>query len=87
MKIPKEFQGEFQGKFKENSLFHDDCGKITGELFENSKRNSRDNYLGIPGIFLELFGRDQGGIRKEFGRLPEGFLGTRFTILVLALFH
>jgi hypothetical protein len=74
MRISKEFQGEFQGKFKENSLFHDDCGKITGELLEDSKRKSRR----IPGIItwesLVYSKRNLGGIWEESVRNSVGFL-------------
>ena len=61
--------------------------RILGEFKEEFQENSRDNSLGIPGVFLEDSGKNSGGIREASRRLLEGFLGTRFTILVLALFH
>ena len=61
--------------------------RILGEFKEEFQENSRDNSLGIPDVFLEDSGKNSGGIREASRRLLEGFLGTRFTILVLALFH
>ena len=86
-RISRGIPGQISGKFLIPRWLRKNYRRIVGGFKEEIQENSRDNYLGIPGIFLEEFGRDLGGIRKEFGRLPEGFLGTCFTILVLALFH
>ena len=109
MRIPREFQGEFLGKFQENSMTT--IGKISRwfqksyrRIVEEFKTEFQENFRRIPGIIswdtLMYSWRDPGGFRegsrrllrrfrKASRRLPDlgRFLGTRFTILVLALFH
>ena len=74
MRILREFQGEFQGKFQENSMRT--TGKIPRWFQKKSKENSKDNSLGIPGLFQEAL---LGGTSRN---LPGNTLYNFSTCLV-----
>ena len=85
MRIPREFQGEFLGKFQENSMttigkiprwFQKSCRRIVEEY----KTEFQENFRRIPGIIswdtLMYSWRDPGGFQEGSRRLPRGFRET-----------